>query len=562
LTFEIRWLKIGDKRYEHQTQTPGNEAGTGAESQLGELGGASNGSSNTLMTTPYFGEDATLSEMSEEGSSSSKDDSASESNIVFESVDLDETGILSSVSHSQSQTSQTIAPGNQNQKSTIASSATTTESLGNGSGTAEGGASFANSTAPSIEVISHDSSSGAKQVAFDPAPTTKTMRMRKQNSHGDVRSAELRQAGARSTVDLSSLQKNGPIQDSRIFSASASVLPEYQIDSSSGYPSTLSGTSTPPIPGLSTTPTTAASDGGGGLLSQVRARGRSVAAAFMGAGKTAITNSAPARIASPEPVSAPFVSYVDKDGPELPQSAQSSLVYLAPNSFAIQSAAISGDEVARLRAETMDKNFKISLLGKQVEVLEKKLADTSNKLVEVQKRDTAQLSEITSLEKKLRRARRAARNAAAGGNEESTMDDESTTSSGGGAGGDQSRGSSTSTSGREGGTGKKKRTKKRSRSEAAIRTPLARPLWTPERERVGLLTIVSLIILIAVILCSSQVRTTLFVMTGMEGLSPLLGSAPVHQNPSDPSPAMVEAGHALTTAFANALNVSIPPAEG
>ena len=576
LTFEVKWLKVADKRFEHVKPSNAGAEGTDASNPSGlqsidssGVGGMGGVGSNSLMTTPYFGEDATLSEISEEGSSSSKADSGSEStNIVFESADLDETtgGLITSSYSSvgglpyNPQTSQQQQQSSQlpqhSPRVTPTSSTTTSESLGNGGGgggaAADSNPAGPNSSTPSIEVSSHDSSSGTRHVAFDPAPTTKTMRMRKQNSHGEVRSAELRQQ-ARSTVDLSSLQRNSMSTDPRVFSASVSVLPEYDLDSSTGQSSANGAAQT----NLSALPPQGASDGGGGLLSHVRARGRSVAAAFMNA-KANITNSAPPVMsgagAPVEPVSAPFVSYVDKDGPELPQSAQSSLVYLAPNAFAIQSAAVSGDEVARLRAETLDKNFKISLLGKQVEVLEKKLAEASGKLVEGQKRESTQLSEIGALEKKLRRARRHTKVST----EESTIDDESTTSSGGT--GDQSRGSSNSTS-QEGGTGGKKKRKRRARSDTATaRSPLPRQLWTPERERVGLLTIFSIAILIIVILCSPQVRSWLFFLTGLDGI---FGSSAVAVvgDPSDPSPAMIEAGNALSEAFANALNMSIKNAE-
>lgn len=593
LMIACQWLKVGDKPYHHEDhpnpQQSLDEAKEEPEDQFF--------SAHTLMTTPFFGADETASEMST--TSSNEIDDLDDSTAIIESADLDSNDFVSrQISQGQTNTSLSrltnpvvasstsssnlalniphssslsSIPENSSTNDIDASTATASSSSAPKKSASKARPNQANGT-PSEPPSPQLSVTRVSGSATSIEPVTKTIHMRKQASHSDLPSN--RSLQSTKAASLSAESASSASQDPRIYSASMSVLPEFQVDSShnSGSASQLvqgpvptsrsrgrsmaagsaippKGTrphsvtfSTPP-PGSPyvQSPTPPVPSGGSNTSLNVGAGSSASFSSFsidrLSAGSIgASSHSGPQASIRPPIEASPYFSYVDNDAPALPDSAQSSLVFLAPNSFAIQNAAISGDEVARLRAECMDKNFKLGLLAKQVGALEKKLSGVTQKWEEAERANNAKNAEISTLERKLRRLRKKQKLL------DSTMDESSTTSSGN----DPAKA-----------TGGEKKKRKRKAKESAsqlnlTRTTPPRPFWTPEDERLGLLITLAISLLVLLFLSSPQFRfftTSALETVGLLSPTPVIASGDLFL-----ADQVHTAANELSEAFASALN--------
>lgn len=469
-----QWLKVGGEKY----IAPPEEEGSTPSLDLARDDEQFFAAHNMLSARSSTGDDASVSELSD--STTPGDEENEESNVIFDSEDLDRTardGITSvDISHRNSRESDVS-------RSTVTSSATT----------------------------------DTKQSSN--TPTTRTLT--KQNSHPELNSAKISSNPA-------------------AYSASMSVLPELVLPSNGSV-------GTPPGPLSTSRARTKSSAPAVQRVNAVTSSGSATARPSLS--QQAVSSSAPQAIIRPPVESSPYVSYVDNDGPELPDSAQSTLVYLAPNAFAIQTAAISGDEIAKLRAENLDKNVKLSILGKQVTVLEKKLAEANAHMEESSKKEKELNAEVATLSKRVRRLRKNAKS----GLSDSTLDESASTSSGGFEGSKDSVGS---------GSGKKR--KRREREGADETSPVAkRVFWTPEEERRGLVILFALAMLTVLFFCSPAFQSTLYSIADALGFgsspSPELLAAPTSPSHSpDTSSANLfsTAANEFSSAFASALNIS------
>lgn len=510
-----QWLKIGSEKYVHPPEEDGATPSMDLAQDENQFITA-----NHLMSSPVLGEDQTVSEMSESTTPGDDDD---ESNVIFDSEDLDRGGKETSESRASLPPNSDLS---QQQQSTIVNST--------------------NSQSGSEKVI-HSSESKNEKVGSGSAHSV----LKKRSSHPELSSSGQIKAD---------LEKSDP----KAYSASLATLPDFVVnDSGQVVPSKPLSAS---VQGRSRTKSSAAA------VQKPYGVASSASATLSRAGPGSITavnipaqappqvsSSAPQAIIRPPAESSPYVSYVDNDGPELPESAQHSLVYLAPNAFAIQTAAISGDEVAKLRAENHDKVLKISILGKQVSVLEKKLGDAVNKCEEASRKETELGAEVAALSRRVRKLRKQSKNGSgATGLSDSTLDEESTSTSSGGLEGSKSEGG-----------GSKRRKSRKSLAHAADGAldlsddQIARQqLWTPEKERKGVVILFAIAMLVLIFLSSPAFRSSL--SSGLEQLglvSPstsFAGDQALLTDPDHPAPGDVIAlaANDFSSAFASALNMT------
>jgi len=579
LVISHQWVKVGDKTYRHTDETAANHSTNPTPEQQDTA-------PNNLMTTPFFGEDETASEIS--STSSGDVDDLDDSTVIIESTDLDTNDVIVKTSNSaqgNGSVSRIVNPHLENSRSgttlssqstgtqsmlTIPESSSTAESISprasttiseSGSKSAQAnGVSAVHSQNSSPSSQSSNNASSTRSSAVQTTPVTQTMHMRvvKQKSHPEMPSQHGKPAQSASP----------PAEDPHVYSASMGVLPEFHVEPShrnnvTGLTTSHSagrsrGKSMHAQPGASisarpnyantiaySSPVNPTQASATNLLQHAAGNGSPTTSHDMSG--TSYSGHLNPQASVLQPVeSSPYLSYVDKDAPELPDSSQATLLYIAPNSFAIQNAAIAGDEVARLRAEKMDKNVKLSLLGNQVSVLEQRLAEMTNKWEEAERRDTAKNTEISSLERKVKRLRKKTKLL------DSTLDESSTTSSGT----DPSKPSS------DNGSGEKKRRKRKNKdsnngsssSLSVPRSPAPRYFWTPEEERLGLLIALSIGILTIIFFCSPQFRcfaTTALEYTGLFAPASSLPSSEVLL-----SEQVNSAANELSEAFASALNLS------
>lgn len=468
-----QWLKVGGEKYiappEEEGSTPSLDL-TSAEDQLF--------AAHTMMSArSSTGDDGSVSELSE--STTPGDEENEESNVIFDSEDLDRTA-------RDGVTSIDYASGRVSRESDLSRNSVT-------------------STATTDTRASNN------------APASRTLT--KQNSHPELNSAK--------------------ISSNSSYSASMSGLPELILPPS--------GTG---APGPQTATSRARTKSSAPAMSQ---RAGTVTSSNMTTSRPslsqqAVSSSAPQAIIRPPVESSPYVSYVDNDGPELPDSAQSTLVYLAPNAFAIQTAAISGDEIAKLRAENMDKNLKLSLLGKQVSVLEKKLSDATTQVEETTKKEKELNAEVATLSKRVRRLRKHAK----AGLSDSTLDESASTSSGGAEGSKDS------------GSGKKRRRKEKEGEETQV---AKRVFWTPEEERRGLVLLFAIAMLAVLFFCSPAFQSTLYSIVDALGFGSSSSSntnstelavpgANAVSTDSSSANLFTSAANEFSSAFASALNIT------
>lgn len=586
LVISHQWVKVGDKTYRHQDEAAAHQATNPTPEQQ-------DAAPNNLMTTPFFGEDETASEISSTSSGDVED--LDDSTVIIESTDLDTNDMLiktSNTAQGNGSVSRIVNPHLEHSRSStaVSSQSTGTQSMltipetspapesasprasvtvsseaGSSVSVQANGvsASTSQNSSPS-QSSNHASSTRSSTVQTTPITQTMHMRVVKQKSHPEMPSQG--KPGA--------AQSTSPEADPHLYSSSMGVLPEFHVE-----PSHRNN-----VTGLSASHSTGRSRGKsmhghpGGPISTRPSHVNTIAFSTpVGSSQASATNllqhAASAHSASGSPSAthdmsgtsyaghtnpqasvlqpaepSPYLSYVDNDAPELPDSSQATLLYIAPNSFAIQNAAIAGDEVARLRAEKMDKNVKLALLGKQVSALEQSLSEMTAKWEEAERRDTAKTTEIASLERKVKRLRKKTKLL------DSTLDESSTTSSGN----DPSKPSSGN------GSEEKKRRKRKNKdanssnngssSSLVPRSPAPRYFWTPEEERLGLLIILAIGILVIIFFCSPQFRcfaTTALEYTGLLSPASSLPSSEVLL-----SEQVNSAANELSEAFASALNLS------
>lgn len=489
-----QWLKVGGEKYiappEEEGSTPSLDL---AYDEAGLF------TANALMSArSSTGDDASVSELSE--STTPGDEENEESNVIFDSEDLDRT-TKDERANSIDNNSARVSRESDASRSTVSSTATT-------------------------------DTRASQQQQGTTGSTNRSLK--KQNSHPELNSAKI------------SSNNNSA-------SASMSTLPELILPAAGS-------SGTPPGP-LSTS--RARTKSSAPAMSQrannVVASSNSASLSRPSLSQQAVSSSAPQAIIRPPVESSPYVSYVDNDGPELPDSAQSTLVYLAPNAFAIQTAAISGDEVAKLRAENMDKNLKLSLLGKQVSVLEKRLAETTAQAEESAKKEKELNAEVATLAKRVRRLRKNAKS----GLSDSTLDESASTSSGGVE---------------ESGSGKKRKRKEKVSGDDNASTVASgkKVFWTPEEERRGLVLLFAIAMLAVLFFCSPAFQSTLYSVVDALGfgstsnsnnngtdlaLPGATASAASSDAVATSANLFTSAANEFSSAFASALNISANEAD-
>lgn len=474
-----QWLKVGGEKYVAPPEEEGSTPSLDLAYDEDQLFPA-----HTMMSArSSTGDDGSVSELSE--STTPGDEENEESNVIFDSEDLDRTGRdgVTSIDYQSGR----VSRESDLSRNSVTSTATTDTRI---------------STA---------------------APTSRTLT--KQNSHPELNSAK--------------------ISSSASHSASMSGLPELLLPAAGA---------TAPGPQTTGRSRTKSSAPAVSQRSNTVTSSNSQSTSRPSLSQQAVSSSAPQAIIRPPVESSPYVSYVDNDGPELPDSAQSTLVYLAPNAFAIQTAAISGDEIAKLRAENMDKNLKLSLLGKQVSVLEKKLTDATAQVEETTKKEKELNAEVATLSKRVRRLRKRDK----AGLSDSTLDESASTSSGGAEGS------------KESGSGKKRRRREKE-GDGETSQVAKRVFWTPEEERRGLVLLFAIAMLAVLFFCSPAFQSTLYSIVDALGFGSsssnntnstelaIPGANAVATNsPHDTTSAnhFSSAANEFSSAFASALNIT------